>query len=134
MAIHNTASHIETDGMNVFEEGPTPTLLLTKKQTCSTWVDMSHLPGKQPPPWRTQAQPKYQEEGNRDQKGDKCGTNTNSMYEAVVKAPYILKMRVEPSSFDIQHNYPPVISFKVTFFLTQEDVYDEFLELVDDVE
>ncbi|KAK3219847.1 hypothetical protein Dsin_013817 [Dipteronia sinensis] len=49
--------------------------------------DMSHLPGKQPPPWRTQAQPNYQEEGNSDKKGDKCGTNTNSVYKAVVKAP-----------------------------------------------
>ncbi|KAK4851384.1 hypothetical protein QYF36_014667 [Acer negundo] len=33
--------------------------------------DMSHLPGKQPPPWRTPAQHKYQEEGNSDKKGDK---------------------------------------------------------------
>ena len=52
---------------------------------------MSHLPGKQPPPWRTQAQPKYQEEGNSDKKGDKCGTNTNSVYKAVVKAVVKLK-------------------------------------------
>ncbi|TXG71075.1 hypothetical protein EZV62_006010 [Acer yangbiense] len=77
-----------------------------REQHCSTWVDMSHLPGKQPPLWRTQAQPKYQEEGNSDKKGDKCGTNTNSVYKAVVKAPYSLKMRVEPSSFEIQHNHP----------------------------
>ncbi|KAK4839751.1 hypothetical protein QYF36_024653 [Acer negundo] len=65
-ALVTSTSQIETDGMNVSEEGPA--LLLTKKQTCSTWVDMSHLPGKQPPPWRTQAQPKYQEEGNNDKK------------------------------------------------------------------
>ena len=51
---------------------------------------MSHLPGKQPPPWRTQAQPN-QEEGNSDKKGEKCGTNTNSVYKAVVKAVVKLK-------------------------------------------
>ncbi|KAK4837988.1 hypothetical protein QYF36_010172 [Acer negundo] len=45
--------------------------------------------------------------GNSDKKGDKCGTNTYSVYKAVVKAPYSLKMRVEPSSFEIQHNHPP---------------------------
>ncbi|TXG71088.1 hypothetical protein EZV62_006023 [Acer yangbiense] len=103
-ALVTSTSQIETDTMNLFEKGPT--LLLTKKQTCSAWVDMSHLPGKQPPTWRTQAQPKYQEEGNSDKKGDKCGTNTNSVYKAVVKAPYSLKMRVEPSSIEIQHNHP----------------------------
>ncbi|KAK2656345.1 hypothetical protein Ddye_009397 [Dipteronia dyeriana] len=45
--------------------------------------------------------------------------HTNSMYKAVVKAPYSLKLRVEASSFEIQHNHPPVIYFKVSFFLTQ---------------
>ncbi|KAK1575831.1 hypothetical protein Q3G72_008762 [Acer saccharum] len=58
--------------------------------------------------------PKSQEQGYSDSKGDMWDMHINSVYKAIVKAPYGMKMRVEPLT--------RVISFedKVSFFSIQD--------------